>query len=101
MYAESKTSEAIQCDICFEWVHAACEGLSKDQYKMFNQLVTAFPNITYCCKLHGCLACLNQLTAKATNEPANKKIKEIMKNHSILNQLINDVFQNQNFITKL
>jgi len=68
---KGKTSEAIQCDVCFEWVHAACEGLSKDQYKVFNQLDTAFPNITYCCKLHGCLTHLNQLTAKATNEQNN------------------------------
>ena len=58
---------------------------------MFNQLVTSFTNniITYCCKLHGCLACLNQLTAKVTSELDSKKLEEIMKNHSLLIQPIN------------
>ena len=45
---KGKTSEAIQCDVCFEWVHAACEGLSKDQFKVFNQLVTSFPTAANC-----------------------------------------------------
>ena len=43
---KGKSSEAIQCDVCFEWVHATCEGFSREQYKVFNQLVTAFSNIT-------------------------------------------------------
>ena len=26
-------SEATQCDMCYSWVHATCEGLKKEQYK--------------------------------------------------------------------
>ena len=115
--SKGKTSEAIQCDVCFQWVvcrpdrffpftlsrgsetiqwvraacEAACEALSKDQYKVFNQLVTAFSNITYCCKLHGCLTRLNQLTAAmvTTELVNNRKLEDITKNRSILNQSIN------------
>ena len=72
-------SEAIQCDVCFQWAHAACEGLSKGQYKVFNQLVSAFSNITYCCKLHGCLTRLNQLTAMVTTELADNRKKILPK----------------------
>ena len=55
---KGKGSEAIQCEICFVWVHASCEGL-------FSK---SFPNIAYCCKLSGCLTHLNQLVA-SNNTP--------------------------------
>ena len=41
--------------------------------------------------LHGYLTRLNQLTAKVTNEPDSKKVEEIMKNHSSLNQSISNL----------
>ena len=28
---KGKNSEAVQCDVCFVWVHASCEGFTKDQ----------------------------------------------------------------------
>ena len=79
--AKEKSSEAIQCDVCFEWVHAQCEGLSKDQYKVFSQLTATLSNIAYCCKLHGCLTRFNQLTANDTNanELDSKKLKRLLK----------------------
>jgi len=27
-------SEAIQCDLCQSWVHASCEDISKENYKL-------------------------------------------------------------------
>ena len=71
---KGKTSEAIQCDVCFEWVHATCEGFSKDQYKTFNQLVTAFPNITYCCKLLLLLLLLLLLATMTYNQVQSLRI---------------------------
>lgn len=90
---KGKSSEAIQCDVCFEWVHAQCEGYSKEQYKLFAQLTQTFPNIAYCCKLHGCLTRLNQLTANDTsaNESGNKRIEEIAEKHSLISQSITDL----------
>ena len=67
---KGKSSEAVQCDVCFVWVHASCEGFSKDQYKTFTELSKFFPNIAYCCKFNGCLMRLNQLIAsKSISEP--------------------------------
>ena len=67
--SKGKSSEAIQCDICFVWVHAACEGFTKEQFKTFSDLSKSFPNIAYCWKLNGCLTRLNQLVAsKDTSE---------------------------------
>ena len=30
-------SEAIQCDLCQSWVHASCEGISKETYKFLTK----------------------------------------------------------------
>ena len=52
-------SEALQCDMCYSWVHATCEGLKKDQYKQFTQLTNTITNIVYYCTLNQC-ASLNK-----------------------------------------
>jgi len=31
-------SEAIQYDLCQSWVHASCEGISKENYKLLTKL---------------------------------------------------------------
>jgi len=62
-----KSSEAIECEICHSWVHASFEGISKENYKLLNQVMSVIPNIVYCCKLHQCYTKLNQLTSVANN----------------------------------
>ena len=54
-------SEAIQCDFCSAWVHAACEGLSKDDYSSLNQLISDTENVVYYCKLNQCLTRVKKL----------------------------------------
>ena len=34
----TKKSEAVQCDLCYSWLHASCEGLNKEQYKLLTHL---------------------------------------------------------------
>ena len=58
---KGKGSEAAQCDICFSWVHTACEGLSKEQYKLLAEVTKSIPNLVYCCKLNGCETRFKQL----------------------------------------
>ena len=45
----AKRSEAVQCDLCYSWLHASCEGLNKDQYKLLTQLLTQYPLLTMSC----------------------------------------------------
>ena len=59
--SRGKFSEALQCDLCYTWVHAQCEGISKDQYKITNQIGNEVPGITYFCKLNNCCSRFKQL----------------------------------------
>ena len=98
--SKGKSSEAIQCDICFVWVHAACEGFTKEQFKTFSDLSKSFPNIAYCCKLNGCLTRLNQLVAsKDTSELVSpveigETLTDLEKKYSLLNETITKTFAN-------
>ena len=98
--SKGKSSEAIQCDICFVWVHAACEGFTKEQFKTFSDLSKSFPNIAYCCKLNGCLTRLNQLVAnKDTSELVSpveigETLRDLEKKYSLLNETITKTFAN-------
>ena len=51
---KGKGSLALQCDYCLGWVHAECEGISEDNYKMFSSLAAVMPNMSYFCKLKHC-----------------------------------------------
>jgi len=48
--SKGKSSDAMQCEICYRWVHASCEGISKEKYKLLNQVASEIPNLVYCCK---------------------------------------------------
>lgn len=89
---KGKNSEAVQCDVCFVWVHASCEGFTKDQYKTFSDLSKFFPNIAYCCKLNGCLTRLNQLITSNNESESPVEINEVLgdlkKNYSQINETI-------------
>ena len=47
-------SKAIQCELCYSWVHATCDGLSLKEYDLFNKLSSSVINIAYCCNLNHC-----------------------------------------------
>ena len=71
------TSDAIQCEICYRWVHASCEGITKEKYKLFNQL--DIPNLIYCCKFNQCYSRLNQLSSVANHKDSPVNICEDLK----------------------
>ena len=64
---EGKASKAIQCEVCYSWVHASCDGLSNEEYDLFNQLSASVSNIAYC-NMNHCYTRLNQLTANSHSE---------------------------------
>ena len=92
----------MQLDICFVWVHAACEGFTKEEFKMFSDLSKPFPNIAYCCKLNDCLTHLNQLVAsKDTSEcpvEIGESLRYLDKNDSLFKEVITKAFVNMNIL---
>ena len=50
------SSKAIQCDFCGFWVHAACKGLNKEQFRLLNQLSQSVHNVVYYYNLNQCTA---------------------------------------------
>ena len=68
-----KNSEALQCDLCFSWVHASCEGVSKSHYKFLNEILAANQeNIFYLCKSNQCHTRLKQLLGSKMSTAANQ-----------------------------
>jgi len=73
-------SEAIQCDLCQFWVHASCEGISKENYKLLTKVTDSIDNVVYFGKLHNCLTVskkllndqLNTQSASNANLPSLK-----------------------------
>ena len=81
----STKGTSIQCEICYSWVHASCEGISNDSYKMINKLSSSVPNLVYCCKLNECFSRLNQLTSVAHNSATDEvDLKTIADSQSAL-----------------
>ena len=37
--------EVIQCDLCYAWVYAECEGVTKEQYENLNSIVSTLCNV--------------------------------------------------------
>ena len=57
-------SQALQCDLCYSWVHAACEGISRDHCKALNQVLsTGDDNFMYLCQYNYFNTWLKQLLA--------------------------------------
>ena len=50
----TKKSEAVQCDLCYLWLHTSCEGLNKEQCKLLTQLTSTVENVMYYCKFNKC-----------------------------------------------
>jgi len=89
-------SEAIQCDLCQSWVHAACEGVSKEEYEMLSQVTDSVENVVYFCKLNSCLTVnkrllndhLNALSSDSGDVPSLRTIQaEQLNLHKIISEL--------------
>ena len=76
--ATGEDSNAIQCEICYSWVHATCDGLSIEQYDLFNQLSASVGNIAYCCNMNQCYARLNQLVANPYGQDIGQVLKPVV-----------------------
>ena len=113
----SPSSEALQCDLCSTWVHATCEGLTKKQYGLINQLTKSIDNIMFYCRLNNCVTRSKQfifnkvetVLTSESNESTLQSLKSLVKEedeiHCTLSQLSTKVNElcsmNQNLGTEI
>ena len=69
--AKGKLSEAIQCDLCYIWVHAHCESITKEQYKNLSYISGAVTNVAYYCEYNHCYSRIKQLVTLYVNSNTN------------------------------
>ena len=95
--SRGKLSEALQCDLCYTWVHAQCEGLTKDHYKVINQISNEVPGITYLCKVNHCCNRFKQLLfsflncSTADSISVDAQISDSLKNKEVLSSMCDNV----------
>ena len=89
-------SEAIQCDLCQSWVHASCEALDTEDYKMLTQLTVSVENVVCFCKLNNCLTVnkkllndhLNALSSDTADLPSLRSLQaEQLNLHKIISEV--------------
>ena len=70
-------SKALQCDLCQNWVHSECEGMSSESYKKLNDICADVVNVSYYCELNNCSSRIKQLVAnwKITHSVLQNKSK--------------------------
>ena len=91
----TKRSEAVQCDLCYSWLHASCEGLNKDQYKLLTQLTSTVDNVMYYCKFNKCETRSRQLMFNSIhkalfpseNSEANKTEPLVLEHRAIRKEI--------------
>ena len=89
-----ESSKAIQCEVCYSWIHASCEGLNMKECDLFNKLSASVGNVAYCCNLNHCFSRLNQLTANphcVTSKDLDQVLKRVVDNHTLLQESISKV----------
>ena len=64
--ADGVKGEALQCDLCEGWFHAACENISSKHYKSFSSLAKSIPNMVYYCKHNKCQSRIKCIVAEFT-----------------------------------
>jgi len=69
---EGQLNEAIQCDLCASWVHASCEDVSSDDYKLLTNLTATTDNLIYYCNLNQCLSRVKQIVFQHLSKPPNR-----------------------------
>jgi len=90
-----KKSEAVQCNFCYSWLHASCEGLGKEQYKLLTQLTSTVDNVMYFCKFNKCETRSKQLMFNSINKtlflPDNLVAETLMSEQNALKKDILDL----------
>ena len=79
--------EAVQCDLCYSWVHASCEGIKKDNYRLLSQITTNIEGVVYYCKLHQCALRFKQFQSEWVNQTTlSESLKAVVKECTVSSQ---------------
>ena len=93
--AKGPQSEAIQCDMCHSWVHAASEGLKKEQYKQITQLTISTNNLAYYCGLNQCASLNKKLIhdhlSSLKNNADTPTLRSVQAEQENLHRIISEV----------
>ena len=72
--AKGKGDDGICCDYCGYWVHATCDGMSKETFKSFNKLAKDIPNMSYYCTYNHCKYVAGEILKQLG--PIRQKVEE-------------------------
>ena len=95
-------SQAIRCDLCGVWAHAACDGISKDHYQGLVSLTSNVENLAYLWGLNSCQARFKQMvfeTAKA-NSDCNELHSRLEKVEAKLDKIVHKLAQSLKITAK-
>jgi len=53
--------ESIQCDLCDLWVHATCEGITREHFKVIKSL-SSLSNFIFYCQVNNCASRIKNIT---------------------------------------
>ena len=93
-------SDALQCDLCQNWVHSKCEGISSELYKQLNDVCSGIINVSYYCELNCCNNRIKQLVADwklsqsaspVDVEEVNKSVQSLSSRYDSLTQSVKEL----------
>ena len=92
-------SKALQCDLCQNWVHSECEGMSSESYKKLNDICADVVNVSYYCELNNCSSRIKQLVANwkitqsvsQTDTETNTAVKSLLSKYDSLTKSVNEL----------
>ena len=88
-------ANALQCDLCQNWVYSECEGISSELYKQLNNVFSGIINVSYYCELNCCNNRVKQLLAdwklsqcasSVDVEEVNKSVQSLSSRYDSLTQ---------------
>lgn len=79
-------SDGICCDYCGFWVHATCDGMTQESYKMFNKLAKDIPNMSYYCSLNHCKTVAGEILKQLG--PIRQRVEENSQRIGVLEERV-------------
>ena len=105
----SKKNEAIQCDLCYAWLHASCEGLSKDKYKLLTRLTSSVDNVMYFCKYNKCetrskqlmFGCISKVLFPPTDSSNSNEASSLTTEQDTIRKELSDLSKKVNALCSM